>query len=187
MSFRGHKIYGPTGIGILYGKEKWLEEFPPFQGGGDMVDIVTFEKTTYNSLPFKFEAGTPNYIGAIGLASALNYVSAMGIDNIAHMNRPCLNMAPNSFTIWDLLHCMERPEQRVPSCHLIYRAFILMMPEWLWIRWESPFAPEHIAHRPVMQHFGIEGTIRASLAMYNTMEELDVLVEAVKKVKTMFG
>ncbi len=185
--FSGHKIYGPTGIGILYAKEKWLEKLPPFQGGGDMVDIVTFEKTTYNSLPFKFEAGTPNYIGAIGMACALKYVSAVGIQDICKYEHDlheygCEQLSGMEFVT---LYGKARERSSILSFNIQgvhpYDAGMVMDKMGLAVRTGT-----HCA-QTVMQHFGMEGTIRASLAMYNTKEELDTLVEAVKKVKTMFS
>lgn len=184
--FSGHKIYGPTGIGVLYGKEKWLEELPPFQGGGDMVDIVTFEKTTYNRLPFKFEAGTPNYIGAIGLAEALNYVSALGMDNIMAHEQQLLDYGTTRLNELDYvtIYGTARPKSSILSFNIKgvhpYDAGMVMDKMGIAVRTGT-----HCA-QPVMQHFGVDGTIRASLALYNTIEEIDALVESIKKVKTMF-
>lgn len=185
--FSGHKIYGPTGIGILYAKEKWLEKLPPFQGGGDMVDIVTFEKTTYNTLPFKFEAGTPNYIGAVGMASALNYVSSIGLPNIHQYEHSLHEYGYEQLSGMEFvtLYGKARARSSILSFNIQgvhpYDAGMVMDKMGLAVRTGT-----HCA-QTVMQHFGIKGTVRASLAMYNTKEELDVLVEAVKKVKTMFS
>jgi cysteine desulfurase/selenocysteine lyase len=185
--FSGHKIYGPTGIGILYAKEKWLEELPPFQGGGDMVDVVTFEKTTYNILPYKFEAGTPNYIGAIGMAEALNYVSSLGIENIAAHEHHLLHYGMDRLNELEYVRLFgtASPKTSILSFNLKgihpYDAGMIMDKLGIAVRTGT-----HCA-QPVMQHYGIEGTIRASLALYNTAEEIDALISAVKKVKTMFG
>jgi cysteine desulfurase/selenocysteine lyase len=185
--FSGHKVYGPTGIGILYAKEKWLEQLPPFQGGGDMVDIVTFEKTTYNTLPFKFEAGTPNYIGAIGMASALRYVSSIGLDNISQYEHSLLEYGTEQLSGLEFVTLYGKAKERssILSFNLKgvhqYDAGMVMDKMGIAVRTGT-----HCA-QTVMLHFGIEGTIRASLAMYNTTEELDGLVAAVKKVKTMFS
>ncbi len=185
--FSGHKIYGPTGIGILYGKEKWLNEMPPFQGGGDMVDIVTFEKTTYNILPFKFEAGTPNFIGAIALAEALKYVTDIGIDNIAAYEHQLLEYGMSRLQAlgYVKIYGTALPKSSILSFNLEgvhpYDAGMVMDKMGIAVRTGT-----HCA-QPVMQHYGIEGTIRASLAFYNTTEELDILIDAVEKVKTMFG
>ncbi len=185
--FSGHKIYGPTGIGVLYGKEKWLTELPPFQGGGDMVDVVTFEKTTYNVLPFKMEAGTPNYIGAVGLACALNYLSAAGLENVSRYEQSLLAYGTRLLNGMDFVTLYGQAEAKssilsfnIQGVHP-YDAGMVMDKMGIAIRIGT-----HCA-QPVMQHYGIDGTIRASLAMYNTSEELDVLVSAIKKVKTMFG
>jgi cysteine desulfurase / selenocysteine lyase len=185
--FSGHKVYGPTGIGVLYAKEKWLDKLPPFQGGGDMVDIVTFEKTTYNVLPFKFEAGTPNYIGAVGMASALKYISSLGLRNIHQYEHSLHDYGYEKLSGMEFvtLYGKARVRNSILSFNIHgvhpYDAGMVMDKMGLAVRTGT-----HCA-QTVMQHFGIEGTVRASLAMYNTMEELDMLIEAVKKVKTMFG
>jgi cysteine desulfurase/selenocysteine lyase len=184
--FSGHKIYGPTGIGIIYAKEKWLEEIPPFQGGGDMVDVVTFEKTTYNDLPFKFEAGTPNYIGAIAMAEALKYVSGLGIENISAYEQMLLKQGTDKLTALGYIRLFGSAPHKssilsfgINGVHP-YDAGMVLDKMGIAIRTGT-----HCA-QPVMQHFGIEGTIRASLALYNTTEEIDIMIEAIKKVKTMF-
>lgn len=185
--FSGHKIYGPTGTGILYGKEKWLEELPPWQGGGEMVDVVTFENTTYNGLPFKFEAGTPNYIGVIGLAAALKYVSSLGLENIASHENQLLEYGTRKLNELGYItfYGNSRPKSSIISFNLRdihpYDAGMVLDKLGIAVRTGT-----HCA-QPVMQHYGIGGTIRASLALYNTVEEIDALVEGVKKVKTMFG
>ena len=185
--FSGHKIYGPTGTGVLYAKEKWLEEMPPFQGGGDMVDIVTFEKTTYNILPFKFEAGTPNYIGAIALAEAIKYVSGLGIENISLHEQMLLRKGTDKLSDLGYIRIFGTAPHKssilsfaIHGVHA-YDAGMVLDKMGIAVRTGT-----HCA-QPVMQHFGINGTIRASLALYNTHEEIDALIEAVKKVKTMFG
>jgi cysteine desulfurase / selenocysteine lyase len=185
--FSGHKIYGPTGTGIIYGKEKWLEALPPFQGGGDMVDIVTVEKTTYNVLPFKFEAGTPNYIGAIAMAEALDYVTGIGLENIAEYESHLLEYGMNRLRELEYvkLYGTALPKSSILSFNLEgvhpYDAGMILDKMGIAVRTGT-----HCA-QTVMQHYGIEGTIRASLALYNTKEELDALVEGVEKVKTMFS
>ncbi len=185
--FSGHKIYGPTGTGVLYAKEKWLEEMPPFQGGGDMVDVVTFEKTTYNTLPFKFEAGTPNYVGAIALAEALKYVSGLGIENISLHEQMLLKQGTDKLSALGYIRLFGTNPHKssilsfnITGVHP-YDAGMVLDKLGIAVRTGT-----HCA-QPVMQHFGIDGTIRASLALYNTAEEIDSLIEGVKKVKTMFG
>jgi cysteine desulfurase/selenocysteine lyase len=185
--FSGHKIYGPTGIGILYGKEKWLEEMPPFQGGGEMVDVVTFQKTTYNDLPFKFEAGTPNYIGAIALAEALKYIANIGIDKIASHETRLLEYGTQKLNElgYITIYGNTRPKSSILSFNIqgVHPSDAGMVIDKMGIAVRTG---THCA-QTVMQHYGIDGTIRASLALYNTLEEIHTLVEAVKKVKTMFG
>lgn len=187
FTFSGHKIYGPTGIGVLYAKEKWLTEMPPFYYGGEMVDVVTFEKTTWNALPFKFEAGTPNYIGAIGLAEAIKYVSAAGIENIAAHEKNLLDYGTGRFNELGFIRIYGNAAEKssilsfaIKDVHP-YDAGMIIDKMGIAVRTGT-----HCA-QPVMQHFGISGTIRASLAMYNTRTEIDVLIEAIKKVRDMFG
>jgi len=185
--FSGHKIYGPTGTGVIYAKEKWLEEMPPFQGGGEMVDVVTFEKTTYNVLPFKFEAGTPNYIGAIGMAEALKYVSGLGIENISNHEQILLRQGTEKLSSLGYVRFFGTAPHKSSilsfSIHGVhpYDAGMVLDKMGIAVRTGT-----HCA-QPVMQHYGIDGTIRASLALYNTPEEIDILVEGIKKVKTLFG
>jgi cysteine desulfurase/selenocysteine lyase len=185
--FSGHKIYGPNGIGILYGKEKWLAELPPFQGGGDMVDKVTFEKTTYNELPFKFEAGTMNYPGAIGLASALDYVSGIGRENIANRENELLLYITERLSAIDGLKIFGTSTRKIPtiSFHLrnIHQYDTGMILDKMGIAVRTG---THCA-QPVMDRYGIEGTVRASLCFYNTNEEIDSLAHGIEKVITMFA
>lgn len=187
FAFSGHKIYGPTGIGVLYAKEKWLEAMPPFQGGGEMVDQVSFEKTTYNELPFKFEAGTPNYIGAIALAEALKYVSRKGIQQIAAHERELLEYGNRKLKELDYVKRYGNAEDR---CSILsfnldqihpYDAGMIFDKMGIALRTGT-----HCA-QPVMQHFGIPGTVRASLGMYNTTEEIDILAEGIRRVMDMLG
>jgi cysteine desulfurase/selenocysteine lyase len=185
--FSGHKIYGPTGIGVLYGKEKWLAEMPPFQGGGDMVDKVTFEKTTYNELPFKFEAGTMNYPAAVGLASALDYVLSIGREDIAGREQELLSYATERLSAIKDLIIFGNSEKKIStiSFHIKnvhqYDTGMILDKMGIAVRTGT-----HCA-QPVMERFGIEGTVRASLCFYNTREEIDALAEGIEKVKTMFA
>ena len=185
--FSGHKIYGPNGIGVLYGKEKWLDEMPPFQGGGDMVDKVTFEKTTYNELPFKFEAGTMNYPAAVGLASALDYVTAIGRENICVREKELLSYANDRlFPVKELI-IYGNSENKIStiSFHIKnvhqYDTGMILDKMGIAVRTGT-----HCA-QPVMDRFGIDGTVRASLCFYNTKEEIDALANGIEKVKTMFA
>jgi cysteine desulfurase/selenocysteine lyase len=185
--FSGHKIYGPNGIGVLYGKEKWLAELPPFQGGGDMVDKVTFEKTTYNELPFKFEAGTMNYPAAVGLASALDYVLSIGRENIALREQELLSYANERLSIIKDFIIFGNSEKKIStiSFHIKnvhqYDTGMILDKMGIAVRTGT-----HCA-QPVMEHYGIDGTVRASLCFYNTREEIDSLAEGIEKVKTMFA
>jgi cysteine desulfurase/selenocysteine lyase len=185
--FSGHKAYGPTGIGVLYAKEKWLEEMPPFQGGGEMVDVVTFEKTTWNELPFKFEAGTPNYIGAIALAEALKYLTSLGAGNISRYENQLLRYGTDKLLAlgYITLYGNATDKSSILSFNINgvhpYDAGMVLDKAGIAVRTGT-----HCA-QPVMQHFGIDGTIRASLALYNTTDELDILANTLQKVKTMFG
>lgn len=185
--FSGHKIYGPTGIGILYGKEKWLSELPPFQGGGDMVDKVTFEKTTYNELPFKFEAGTMNYTGAIGLASALDYVINIGRENIALREKELLLFATERLSEIKGLKIYGNSNNKISTVSFLlenihqYDAGVILDKMGIAVRTGT-----HCA-QPVMDRFGIDGTIRASICFYNTKEEIDTLAMGIKKVISMFA
>jgi len=185
--FSGHKIYGPAGIGVLYGKEKWLSELPPFQGGGDMVDKVTFEKTTYNELPFKFEAGTMNYPAAIGLASALNYVLSIGRENIASREQELLSYASGRLSAIEGLKIYGTSDRKIStiSFHLkdIHQYDTGMILDKMGIAVRTG---THCA-QPVMDRYGIDGTVRASLCFYNTKEEIDILSDGIEKVKSMFA
>jgi cysteine desulfurase / selenocysteine lyase len=185
--FSGHKIYGPNGIGVLYGKEKWLAEMPPFQGGGDMVDKVTFEKTTYNELPFKFEAGTMNYPAAIGLASALDYVSGIGREYIASLEKELLSYANKRLSAIKDLTIYGQSDHKIStiSFHIrnIHQYDTGMILDKMGIAVRTG---THCA-QPVMDHYGIDGTVRASLCFYNTKEEIDALADGIEKVKTMLA
>ena len=185
--FSGHKIYGPNGVGVLYGKEKWLEEIPPYQGGGDMVDSVTFEKTTYNELPFKFEAGTTNYIGAIGLSAALNYLENIGLNKIAGYEKELLDYATSRLEDIEGIKIYGKAKNKISIISFLiegihqYDTGMILDKMGIAVRTGT-----HCA-QPVMDRYGIDGTIRASLAFYNTKEEIDKLISGLLKVKEMFG
>lgn len=183
--FSGHKIYGPTGIGILYGKEKLLYQMPPYQGGGDMVECVTFEKTIYNQLPFKFEAGTSNYIGAIGLAKAIDYVDSLNVSDIARYEHELLQYATSKLSQIEGLRIYGTAQNKISIVSFLvgnihpYDMGMIIDKMGIAVRTGT-----HCA-MPVMDRFEIEGTVRASLAFYNTFEEIDRLVEAIQKAKSM--
>jgi len=185
--FSGHKIYGPAGIGILYGKEKWLSELPPYQGGGDMVDKVTFEKTTYNELPFKFEAGTMNYPGAIGLSAAIDYVLDIGRERIASMENDLLLYATERLTAIKGLRIFGTSDKKISTISFLldgihqYDTGTILDKMGIAVRTGT-----HCA-QPLMQYYGIDGTVRASLCFYNTKEEIDSLAVGIEKVKSMFA
>ena len=187
LVFSGHKLYGPTGIGVLYGKEKFLKEMPPWQGGGEMIQEVTFEKTTYNELPFKFEAGTPNYINAIGLGAAIDYVESIGLDAIDAYEQDLLEYATEKLETIPNLRIYGTSKNKtsvisflVDGIHSYDMGMLLD---------QMGIAVRTGAHctEPVMQHFGIEGTVRASFAFYNTKQEVDAFFIGIEKVCKMFG
>lgn len=184
--FSGHKIYGPTGIGCIYGKEKWLAELPPFQGGGDMVDKVTFEKTTYNELPFKFEAGTTNYPGAVGLAAALDYVSDTGRTDIESREKELLQYATERLSSIKGLKIYGNAEKKIPVVSFLLQGIHQYDTGMILDKMGIAVRTGNHCAQPVMERFGIDGTVRASLCFYNTREEIDSLVEGLEKVKSMF-
>ena len=186
FAFSGHKIYGPTGIGVLYGKEKWLDEMPPYQGGGEMIESVSFEKTTFEKLPFKFEAGTPDYVATHGLATALNYVTELGLDNIfAH---------EQELTRYAMEQMKEIPDMRIFGTSQHKDAVISFLVGdihhldmgTLLDRLGIAVRTGHHCAEPLMLRLGISGTVRASFALYNTKEEVDALVAGIKRVSQMF-
>jgi cysteine desulfurase/selenocysteine lyase len=183
--FSGHKIYGPTGIGILYGKEKWLNAIPPYQGGGEMISTVTFEKTTYNELPFKFEAGTPDYVGSTALAEALRYINNIGLDNIAAYENELLHYAEQQLMEIENMHIIGTAKDKCSVLSFLVDGIhpydIGMLLDKLGIAVRTG----HHCAQPIMDMFGILGTVRASFAFYNTKEEIDRFTEALKKVVNM--
>lgn len=186
FAFSGHKIYGPTGIGVLYGKEKWLDEMPPYQGGGEMIESVSFEKTTFEKLPFKFEAGTPDYVATHGLATALNYVTELGLDNVfAH---------EQELTRYAMEQMKEIPGMRLFGTSQHKDAVISFLVGdihhldmgTLLDRLGIAVRTGHHCAEPLMHRLGISGTVRASFALYNTKEEVDALIAGIKRVSQMF-
>ncbi len=186
-AFSGHKVCGPTGIGVLYGKEEWLRKLPPYQGGGEMIAEVTFEKTTYADLPHKFEAGTPNIAGGIVLGTAIDYLNEVGFDNIAVYEQELLDYATEKLLQIEGLRIYGTSEHKasVISFNIegIHPYDIGTIVDKLGVAVRTG----HHCAQPIMQYFNIPGTIRASFAFYNTKEEIDIFVEAVKKAKTMLS
>ena len=184
--FSGHKVYGPTGVGVLYGKEDWLDRLPPYQGGGEMIQHVSFERTTFNELPFKFEAGTPDYIGTTGLARALDYVSALGMDRIAAYEHELTDYATRRLKeIPGMRIFGEAAEKGSVISFLVGNIHHFDMGTLL-DRLGIAVRTGHHCAQPLMQRLGIEGTVRASFALYNTKEEIDALVAGVERVSKMF-
>ncbi|HKJ81946.1 MAG TPA: cysteine desulfurase, partial [Ignavibacteriaceae bacterium] len=187
FAFSGHKIYGPTGIGILYGKKEMLESMPPYQGGGDMISKVTFEKTTYNELPYKFEAGTPNIADAIGLGKAIDYIKNIGIEKIAAYEKELLDYATEKLSEIEGLRIIGRAKEK---CSVISFVFEDIHPHDIGTFLDFDGVAVRTGHhctQPVMERFNIPATTRASFAMYNTKEEVDVLANSLKKVLEVFG
>lgn len=184
-AFSGHKIFGPTGIGVLYGKEKYLDELPPYQGGGDMVECVKFEKTTYNILPFKFEAGTSNYIDAIALGSALKYVRSLGIENIVRHESSLLDYLTKKMQEIEGITIYGKAKNKVSILSFLPDNIHPMDMGMLIDKMGIAVRTGTHCTQPVMDHFNINGTMRASLAFYNTIEEIDIFIDAVKKAQSM--
>ena len=185
--FSGHKIYGPTGIGVLYGKEEWLDKLPPYQGGGEMIATVSFEKTVFNELPFKFEAGTPDYIGSTALAEALHYVEKIGMDRIAAQEQDLLEYATAQLKQIEGMRIFgEAADKGAVISFLVGNIHHYDM-GMLLDRLGITVRTGHHCAQPLMQALGIEGTVRASFSFYNTREEVDVLVRGIERVRQMFG
>lgn len=186
LAFSSHKIYGPTGVGVLYGKEKWLNALPPYQGGGEMIASVSFEKTTYNTLPYKFEAGTPDYVGAAALAEALQYLTAIGIDKIASYEQELLSYATEKLSsIAGLRIIGTAAEKRSVLSFLVEGVHPYDMGTLL-DRMGIAVRTGHHCAEPLMRVLGIDGTVRASFAFYNTREEVDLLAEGIVRIVKMF-
>ena len=186
LVFSAHKIYGPTGVGVLYGKEEWLDRLPPYQGGGEMIQHVSFEKTTFNELPFKFEAGTPDYIGTTGLAKALDYVNGIGMERIADHEHELTNYALRRLKeIPDMRIFGEASDRGAVISFLVGNIHHFDLGTLL-DRLGIAVRTGHHCAQPLMQRLGIEGTVRASFAMYNTKAEVDALVAGIERVSRMF-
>ena len=186
LAFSGHKMYGPTGIGVLYGKEEWLEKLPPYQGGGEMIDRVSWEKTTFERLPFKFEAGTPDYVATHGLATAIDYLSSVGLDSVEAYEKELTHYCMEQLRTIDgvTIYGPDEPHDAVVSFNVdgIHHLDIGTLLDRLGIAVRTG----HHCAQPLMTRLGIQGTVRASFALYNTKEEIDVLVEGLRRVIQMF-
>ena len=186
FAFSGHKMYGPTGIGVLYGKEKWLEKMPPYQGGGEMIDKVSWEKTTFEQLPLKFEAGTPDYVATHGLATAIDYIETLGMESIqAHeqeLTRYCMEQLS---TVPDIRFFGQAKQKDAVVSFLVGDIHHLDMGTLLDRLGIAVRTGHHCAH-PLMTRLGVTGTVRASFGLYNTKEEVDALVEGIRRVSKMF-
>ena len=187
FAFSGHKVYGPTGIGVLYGKEELLNAMNPYQGGGDMIKSVSFEKTTYNELPYKFEAGTPDICGAIVLPEALEYVKKVGLENIAKYEDELLNYGTEKLKEIEGFRLIGNAKNKTGVISFLidgihpYDAGTILDKQGIAVR------TGHHCAEPLMNRFGIPGTVRASFGMYNTKSEIDALVDGVKKAKKMLS
>ncbi|MBN1464076.1 MAG: cysteine desulfurase [Paludibacteraceae bacterium] len=184
--FSGHKIYAPTGIGVLYGKEEWLEKIPPYQGGGEMIDKVTFDQTTFAALPFKFEAGTPDFIGSTALAEALRYVNAIGIETIAAYEHDLLVYATEQLSRFDNIRFIGEANHKSGLISFLIGTIHPYDLGTVLDKLGIAVRTGHHCAQPVMQAFGVEGTVRASFAFYNTKEEIDIFIAAVERAKKMF-
>ncbi|MEO1803694.1 MAG: cysteine desulfurase [Bacteroidota bacterium] len=187
LAFSGHKMFAPTGVGILYGKEKWLNAMPPYMGGGDMIDTVTFEKTTFNSLPHKFEAGTPNIAGVIGLGAGIEYINSVGYENISAWEKELLDYGTEKLSEIEGIRLIGTAKEKASVISFLidgihpYDAGTILDQLGIAVR------TGHHCTQPLMKRLEVPGTMRASFAFYNTKEEIDRLVEGLKKVKQMFG
>lgn len=184
--FSAHKVYGPTGVGVLYGKEEWLDKLPPYQGGGEMIQHVSFSGTTFNELPFKFEAGTPNFVGTTGMAKALEYVQSLGLENIAQHEDELLSYATKRLNEIDGLRIYGEAKDKSGVISFLVNDIHPFDLGTLLDRLGIAVRTGHHCAQPLMEYYGIEGTVRASFALYNTKEEVDSLVDGLNKVLKMF-
>ena len=186
FAFSGHKVYGPTGVGVLYGKEEWLDRLPPYQGGGEMIKNVSFEHTTYNELPYKFEAGTPDYVATHALAKALDYVSALGMENIQRHEEELTRYALERMAEVEGMRIMGEARHRDAVISFLVGGIHHLDMGTLLDRLGIAVRTGHHCAEPLMRRLGIEGTVRASFGLYNTREEVDVLVAGIERVAKMF-
>lgn len=188
FTFSGHKIYGPTGIGVLYGKEDWLDRLPPYQGGGEMIESVTFEKTVFGQLPFKFEAGTPDYVATHGLAKAIEYVTALGMDNIASHEQELTRYAMERMNTIEGMKIFGPADASMKDAVISFQVGDIHHLDLgtLLDRLGIAVRTGHHCAQPLMERLGVSGTARASFALYNTREEVDALVSGIERVARMF-
>ena len=191
LAFSGHKMYGPTGIGVLYGKEKWLEAMPPYMGGGEMIANVSFEKTTFERPPLKFEAGTPDYVATHGLAKAIEYITSLGMGNIMKHEQDLVSYAMERMQTVEGMHIFGNNDHHdavisflvdSPAGETIHHMDMGTLLDRLGIAVRTG----HHCAQPLMDRLGVLGTIRASFALYNTREEIDLLVDGIERVRKMF-
>lgn len=186
FALSGHKMYGPTGVGVLYGKEEWLDRLPPYQGGGEMIESVSFEKTVFEHLPFKFEAGTPDYVATHGLAKAIEYIEAIGMDNIAAHESELTRYAMQRLGKIDGMRLFGTAERKDAVVSFLVGDIHHLDMGTLLDRLGIAVRTGHHCAEPLMLRLGIQGTVRASFAMYNTKEEIDALAEGIRRIKSMF-
>ena len=184
--FSGHKMYGPTGIGVLYGKESWLDRLPPYQGGGEMIESVTFEKTVFEKLPFKFEAGTPDYVATHGLAKAIDYIESIGIDNISAHERELTRYCMQKLSEIEGMRLFGTSDHKDAVASFLVRDIHHLDMGTLLDRLGIAVRTGHHCAQPLMDRLGIQGTVRASFALYNTKEEIDILANGIARVSQMF-
>ena len=184
--FSGHKMYGPTGIGVLYGKESWLDRLPPYQGGGEMIESVTFEKTVFEKLPFKFEAVTPDYVATHGLAKAIEYIESIGLDNISAHERELTDYCMQRLSEIDGMRIFGTSSHKDAVVSFLVRDIHHLDMGTLLDRLGIAVRTGHHCAQPLMDRLGIQGTVRASFALYNTKEEIDILANGIARVSQMF-
>ncbi len=186
LTFSGHKVYGPTGIGVLYGREDWLDHMPPYQGGGEMISHVTFAQTTYEQLPYKFEAGTPDYVGSNALAVALDYVSRLGMEHIAAHERELTAYAMERLGAIPGLHVYGQAREKDAVVAFNIEGIHHLDMGTLLDRLGIAVRTGHHCAQPLMERYGVEGMVRASFGLYNTCQEIDTLAEGIERVRKMF-
>jgi cysteine desulfurase/selenocysteine lyase len=186
FAFSGHKMYGPTGVGVLYGKEDWLDKLPPYQGGGEMIESVSFEKTVFEKLPFKFEAGTPDYVATHGLAKAIDYISSLGMDNISAHEQSLTKYCMEQMKTVDGMRLFGESEHKDAVVSFLVGNIHHLDMGTLLDRLGIAVRTGHHCAQPLMMRLGVQGTVRASFALYNTKEEIDILLAGINRVSKMF-